>query len=52
MLSHINEDLALPLLAQRPTIKPSDHPHPSVQGRRVIGRALPHILDDKGRGRG
>jgi FlaA1/EpsC-like NDP-sugar epimerase len=36
MLSHINEDLALPLLAQRPTIKPSDHPHPSVQGRRVM----------------
>ena len=36
MLSGINEDLALPLLAQRPIIKPSDRPHPSVKGKRVM----------------
>ena len=36
MLSGINEDLALPLLAQRPTLKPSATPHRSVEGKRVL----------------
>jgi FlaA1/EpsC-like NDP-sugar epimerase len=36
MLSGINEDLALPLLTQRPVLSPQDNPHKSVYGRRVL----------------
>jgi FlaA1/EpsC-like NDP-sugar epimerase len=36
MLAGVNEDIALPILTQRPAIKPSAIPHASIQGRTVM----------------
>lgn len=36
MLQGVNEELALPLLAERPILKLEDRPHASVQGRSVL----------------
>lgn len=36
MLSGVNEDLALPLLARRPVLTRNETPHPSVAGKTVL----------------